>query len=89
MDTLMFPTSFSFSFIFPNRHGELVVNLAIGISRKLYAPIVEVILVDKRILQTLCFMSVAAVYAPIEMCEIEEMGMLYAKLDSPGPVSVS
>ena len=68
-------------------NGARLRGVAIGISSRLQPSVVEVTPVDERILRmrlkhTMGFMSLIAVYAPTEVCEIEEKEMFYAKLDS-------
>ena len=67
-------------------NGHHVRVVAIGVSSRLQPSVVEVTLVDERIMRlrlkhSLSFISVVAVYAPTEVCETEEE-MFYAKLDS-------
>lgn len=67
--------------------GSRLRGVAVAISSRLQPSVVEVAAVDERIMRvrlkhTLGFMSLVAVYAPTEMCEIEEKEMFYAKLDS-------
>ena len=67
--------------------GARLKGVAIGISRRLQLPVVEVIPVDERIMRlrlkhTLGFMSLVGVYASTEVCETNEKAMFYAKLDS-------
>ena len=68
-------------------NGHHVKGVAIGSSSRLQPFVVEVTLVDERIMQlnlkhSLGFMSVVAVYAPTEVCETEDKEMLYTKMDS-------
>ena len=61
--------------------------VAIGVSSRLQPSVVQVTPVDERIMRlrlkhSLCFMSVVAVYPPIEVCETEEQERFYAKFDS-------
>ena len=74
-------------------NGHHVKRVAMGIYSRLRPSVVEVTLVDKRIVQlrlnhSLHFMSVVAVYNPTEVCEAEEE-MFYSKLAYTGPVSLS
>ena len=67
-------------------NGHHVKRVAIGISSRQKTSVVEVMQVDERIMRlklkhSLGFTSVAAVYAPSEVCETEEK-MFYTKLDS-------
>ena len=68
-------------------NGTRLRGVAIGISSRLQPLVVEVTPVDERIMRvrlkhTMGFMSLIAVYAPTEMCEMEEKELFYAKLDS-------
>ena len=68
-------------------NGHHVKGIAIGISSRLQPSIVEVTpddghIMRLRLMHTLGFMSVVAVYAPTEVCETEEEEMFYAELDS-------
>ena len=67
-------------------NGHHVKGVAIGVSRRLQASVVEVTPADERIMplrlkHSLDFMSVVAVYAPTEVCETEGKEMFYAKID--------
>ena len=66
-------------------NGHHVIGVSMGVSSRLQPSVVEVAPVDERIMRlslkhSLGFMSVVAVYAPIEVCETEKK-MFYAKLD--------
>ena len=68
-------------------HVHHVKRVAIGVSSRLQPSVVEVTPVDERKMRlglknSLGFMSVFAVYAPIEVCETEEKEMFYATHDS-------
>ncbi|MCP3680346.1 MAG: endonuclease/exonuclease/phosphatase family protein [Gammaproteobacteria bacterium] len=68
-------------------NGARLRGVAIGISSRLQPSVVEVALVDERIMRlrmkhSLGFMSLVAVYAPTEIYELEEKEMFYAKLES-------
>ena len=68
-------------------NGAHLRKVTISISSRLQLSVVEVTLVDERIMRlrlkhTLGFMSLVAVYAPTEVCGAGEKEMFYAKLDS-------
>ena len=67
-------------------NGARFKGVTISIPSRLQSSVVEIIPVDKRIMQlrlkhTLGFMSLVAVYNPTEVCGADEE-MFYAKLDS-------
>ena len=68
-------------------NGHHVKGVAISVSSRQQPSVVDVTLVDERIMRlrlkhSLGSMPVVAVYAPTKVCETEEKEMLYAKLDS-------
>ena len=72
-------------------NGARLKGVTIDVSSRLQPSVVEVILVDERIMRlrlkhTLGFMSLVAVYAPTEVCGADEKEMFYAKLDCSGSV---
>ena len=76
---------------FGMNNGARLKGLAIGISSSLQLSVVEVTPVDERIvplrlMHTLAFMCLVAVYAPTEICKADEGETFYAKLDCTGPV---
>ena len=67
-------------------NGHHVKGVAIGVSTRMQPSVVEVTLVDERIMRLrlkhcLGFMSVVAMYVPTKVCETEEKETFYAKLD--------
>ena len=78
-------TSKGFTYYWSGKsNGHHVKGVAIGVSSKLQPSVVEVTPFDELIMRLRLkhFMSVVAVYAPIEVCETEEKEMFYPNLDS-------